>query len=292
MTGVVRLCACTSATVFGWLDGRTRLSRSLHSQSSSAGLRASRTTWPGRTSSWARRPSIAGLRTRPTPCSNSRTQIAADVGSETLRALALLGRGAVARWRADPAAARGHYREALAICLAAEIPRGEARARTGIASTELDEGSVDVAAAELHRTLEIARQMGDASLIAVVREQSARAAAAVGDEAERARLLEEADMLRAQQGRPRGALEQRDVRAGSPLGLSVRSDSAAPITAPSSAISIVPVTRIDASARSTSIVTTPSTSWIRMQTTLNSRRVIFAEIASVVVRTGRSDRRS
>ena len=133
-------------------------------------------------------------------------------GAETwLRALALLGRGAVARWRADPAAARGHYREALAICLAADIPRGEARARTGIASTELDEGSVEVAAAELQRTLEIAHRMGDASLIAVVREQSARAAAAVGDEAERARLLEEANMLRAQQGRPRGALEQRDV---------------------------------------------------------------------------------
>jgi tetratricopeptide (TPR) repeat protein len=138
-------------------------------------------------------------------------EIAADVGSETLRALGLLGRGAVARWRADPAAARGHYREALAICLAADIPRGEARARTGIASTELDEGSVEVAAAELQRTLEIARRMGDASLIAVVREQSARAAAAVGDEAERARLLEDADMLRAQHGRPRGALEQRDV---------------------------------------------------------------------------------
>ena len=101
-------------------------------------------------------------------------------------ALALLGRGAVARWRADPAAARGHYREALAVCLAADIPRGEARARAGIASTELDEGAVDVAAAELHRALEIARQIGDASLIAVVREQSARAAAAIGDEAERA----------------------------------------------------------------------------------------------------------
>ena len=138
-------------------------------------------------------------------------QIAADVGSETLLALALLGRGAVARWRADPAAARGHYREALAICLAADIPRGEARARAGIASTELDEGAVEIAAAELHRALEIARQIGDASLIAVVREQSARAAAAIGDEAERARLLEEANALRAQQGRPRGALEQRDV---------------------------------------------------------------------------------
>ena len=138
-------------------------------------------------------------------------QIAAEVGSETLRALALLGRGAVARWRADPAAALGHYREALAICLAADIPRGEARARTGIASTELDEGAVDVAAAELHRALEIARQIGDAGLIAVVREQSARAAAAIGDEAERARLLDEADTLRAQHGRPRGSLEQRDL---------------------------------------------------------------------------------
>ena len=138
-------------------------------------------------------------------------QIAADVGSETLLALALLGRGAVARWRADPAAARGHYREALAICLAADIPRGEARARAGIASTELDEGAVDAATAELHRALEIARQIGDASLIAVVHEQSARAAAAIGDETERARLLDEADALRAQQGRPRGALEQRDV---------------------------------------------------------------------------------
>ena len=70
------------------------------------------------------------------------------------------------------------------------------------------------------------------------------------------------------------------------------SDSVAPITATSSAMSIVPVTRIDASARSTSTVSTPSTSWIRMQTILNARRVMPAEIGSVVIRTGRSDRGS
>jgi predicted ATPase/DNA-binding SARP family transcriptional activator/tetratricopeptide (TPR) repeat protein len=140
-------------------------------------------------------------------------QVAADVASETLGALALLGLGAVARWRRDPSAAREHFRAALANCLAAEIPRGEARARAGIAATELDEDAVEVAAAELQRALEIARQMGDPSLLAVVREQSARAAAAAGDETERARLLEEADALRAHHGRPRGALEQRDVPA-------------------------------------------------------------------------------
>ena len=140
-------------------------------------------------------------------------EIAADVGSETLLALVLLGRGAVGRWRRDTSAAQGYYHQALEISLAAEIPRGEARARAGLAATALDAGEIETAVAQLSETVAIARRIGDLALVAVALEQSSRAAAADGDEPERARLLHEADELRSQQGRPRGALEQRDIPA-------------------------------------------------------------------------------
>ena len=42
-------------------------------------------------------------------------EIAADVGSETLLALVLLGRGAVGRWRKDISAAQAYYHQALEI---------------------------------------------------------------------------------------------------------------------------------------------------------------------------------
>ena len=140
-------------------------------------------------------------------------EIAADVGSETLLALVLLGRGAVGRWRADIPAAEAYYHQALEISLVAEIPRGEARARAGLAATALDSGEIETAVAQLNETVEIARRIGDQALVALALEQSSRAAAAAGDEAERARLLNEADKLRLQQGRPRSGLEQRDIPA-------------------------------------------------------------------------------
>jgi predicted ATPase/DNA-binding SARP family transcriptional activator len=136
--------------------------------------------------------------------------IAAEVGSETLRALALLGRGGVARWRGDAGAARRHFREALDLSVGAGVPRGEARARLGLAAVALDDGDAAGAAEHLERATRIARRIGDPSAQASALEQSARAAAA-GDAAGRARLIEDADRLRARQGRPRGALEHRDV---------------------------------------------------------------------------------
>jgi predicted ATPase/DNA-binding SARP family transcriptional activator len=140
-------------------------------------------------------------------------EIADDVGSETLLALVLLGRGGVGRWRCETSAAQGYYRQALEISLAAAIPRGEARARAGLAATALDEGQVEAAVAQLTQTVSIARRIGDLSLVALALEQSSRAVTAAGDERERARLRHEADELRSQQGRPRSALEQRDVSA-------------------------------------------------------------------------------
>jgi tetratricopeptide (TPR) repeat protein len=140
-------------------------------------------------------------------------EIAADVGSETLLALVLLGRGAVGRWRRETSAAQADYHQALEITLAAEIPRGEARARAGLAATALDAGEIETAVAQLGETVAIARRIGDLALVAIALEQSSRAAAANGDEPERARLLHEADELRSQQARPRGALEQRDIPA-------------------------------------------------------------------------------
>jgi len=145
-------------------------------------------------------------------------EIATDVGSETLLALVLLGRGAVGRWRGNSSAAQAHYRQALEISLAAEIPRGEARARAGLAATALDAGEIETAVAQLRESVEIARRIGDQALVAIALEQYSRAAAAAGDEAERARLLAEADKLRSQQGRPRSALEQRDIPAPVPTG--------------------------------------------------------------------------
>ena len=76
--------------------------------------------------------------------------------AETLLALVLLGRGAVGRWRRDTSASQGTHHQALEISLAAEIPRGEARARAGLAATALDAGEIETAVAQLSETVAIA----------------------------------------------------------------------------------------------------------------------------------------
>jgi tetratricopeptide (TPR) repeat protein len=139
-------------------------------------------------------------------------QIARDLANDTMLALALLGCATTARWRRNPTLARQLYADALELCLAGDQPRGVARARVGLAGVDLDEGVTASAGDQLEQALSLARAIGDAGITAGVLEQRGRlAAVAAGDDAERVRLLAEADALRSRHHRPRSALEDRDV---------------------------------------------------------------------------------
>ncbi|MGH2779864.1 MAG: BTAD domain-containing putative transcriptional regulator [Thermoleophilaceae bacterium] len=151
-------------------------------------------------------------------------QIARDLANDTMLALALLGRATTARWRRNPTLARQLYADALELCLAGDQARGEARARLGLAGVDLDEGATAGARDRLEQALSLAGATGDAGITAGVLEQRGRlATAATGDDAERVRLLAEADALRSRHHRPRSALEDRDAyEAGHPRALSRR----------------------------------------------------------------------
>jgi predicted ATPase/DNA-binding SARP family transcriptional activator len=138
-------------------------------------------------------------------------QVARELANDSLLALVALGRGTAARLRRDPEAGRRRYGEALDLSGAADVPRGVARARAGLAAVDLDGG--DTAAAEEHlgQAMTVATVIQDAGVTATVLEQRARAAMAAGDGERRKRLLDEASALRVRHGRPPGALEARDV---------------------------------------------------------------------------------
>jgi len=139
-------------------------------------------------------------------------EIGRDLAHDTLLAFALLGRATAARWRRDLNLARGRYADALGICLAGDQPREVARARIGLAAVDLDEGVTVNAGEQLDEALSLARAIGEAGITASALEQLGRLTAATGDDAERIRLLDEADALRSLRRRPRSALENRDVR--------------------------------------------------------------------------------
>lgn len=139
-------------------------------------------------------------------------QIARELANDTMLSLALLGLATTARWRRKATLARHLYAGALDLCLAGDQPRGVARAHVGLAGVDLDEGSTARAGDQLEQALSQAGAMGDAGITASVLEQRARLAAAAGEaDAERVRLLAEADALRSRHHRPRSALEHRDV---------------------------------------------------------------------------------
>ncbi|MGH3030346.1 MAG: ATP-binding protein [Gaiellaceae bacterium] len=139
-------------------------------------------------------------------------QIARDLANDTMLALAILGRATTARWRRDLTHARQLYADALGLCLAGDQPRGEASARLGLAGVDLDEGATASAGDQLDQAMNLAGATADAGITAGVLEQRGRlAAAATGADAERMRLLAEAEALRSRHHRPRSALEDRDA---------------------------------------------------------------------------------
>ena len=137
--------------------------------------------------------------------------IAADLGNDTLLALAELGQGAALRLRDHPAAAGEHFGRALALSTGADFTKGVVRARTGLAAAHLDQGDRAAAREHLTAALAPAERLGDGGLLAAALEQLARAAATAGDTPGAAAALERAERLRESHSRPRGALETRDV---------------------------------------------------------------------------------
>ena len=136
---------------------------------------------------------------------------ARDLGNDTLLALAELGRSSTARLQDDVATAEAASHHALSLATGSEFTKGVVRARTALAAVHLDAGTIEEARGELADALPLARQLGDASLIAAVLEQQARVARHADESAAANRLMREADELRRLSGRPRGALDERDA---------------------------------------------------------------------------------
>jgi predicted ATPase/DNA-binding SARP family transcriptional activator len=138
--------------------------------------------------------------------------VARDLGNDTLLALAALGRGAAARLRRDVAAAERHHQQALSLSLGADFGKGVLRARIGLAAVRLDDGdSTREVTGELEAARSDAEALGDVGLMVSAVEQLARAVALRGERDAYQRLLAQAGTLRSIAGRPRGALDHRDV---------------------------------------------------------------------------------
>lgn len=89
--------------------------------------------------------------------------------------------------------------------------RGVARALTGLAAAELDLDELDRARQRLDEGVALAGEVGDPAIHAAAMEQLARLSSRDGAEHEARKLLDEAERVRLQYRRPRGALAQRDV---------------------------------------------------------------------------------
>lgn len=140
--------------------------------------------------------------------------VARELGNDTLLALATLARAGALRLRRATGAAIADYQQALALSVGNEFAKGVARARNGLAASHLDAGEVGTARAQLTAVQPLALELGDVSIVATMLEQFARVAALDGDLAERDRALREAEQLRSDHGRPRGALDDLDVALG------------------------------------------------------------------------------
>ncbi len=137
--------------------------------------------------------------------------IVSDLADDTMQALVASVRGDAARYRGDPSAALGHYEIALTLYRRSEVLRGVARALTGLAAAELDLDELDRARQRLDEGVALAGEVGDPAIHAAAMEQLARLSSRDGAEHEARKLLDEAERIRLQYRRPRGALAQRDV---------------------------------------------------------------------------------
>ena len=138
-------------------------------------------------------------------------QVARGLANDTMLTLAWLGYGSVARLRGDASEAGRRYADAVEVASRAEVAPQAVMALTGLAAARLDEGDLTTAAAALSRAAAMAHQAGEAGMRAGLLEQRARLGRARGEQAEAAALLAEATALREAAGRPRTALEARDV---------------------------------------------------------------------------------
>jgi tetratricopeptide (TPR) repeat protein len=140
-------------------------------------------------------------------------EIVDDLADDTMRALVASGRGDAARFRGEPSAALGRYENALMLYRRSEVPRGVARALTGLAAAELDLDELDRARHRLAEGVPLAREVGDPAIHAAALEQLARLSLREGFQHEARGLLDEAQRIRLRYRRPCGALARRDVEA-------------------------------------------------------------------------------
>jgi hypothetical protein len=82
---------------------------------------------------------------------------------------------------------------------------------TGLAAADLDLNKLDPARQRLDEGVALAGEVGDPAVHAAALEQLARLSSRDRAEHEARRLLDEAERIRLQYRRPRGALAQRDV---------------------------------------------------------------------------------
>ncbi|MDQ4029318.1 MAG: NB-ARC domain-containing protein, partial [Actinomycetota bacterium] len=135
-----------------------------------------------------------------------------DLADDTMQALVASGRGDAARYRGEPAAALGHYHNALMLYRRSGVLRGVTRALTGLAGAELDLDERTPARQRLDEGVPLAREVADPAIHAAALEQLARLSSRDGRHHEARRLLEEAIGIRLRHRRPRGALAERDVQ--------------------------------------------------------------------------------
>ena len=134
-----------------------------------------------------------------------------DLADDAMEALVASGRGDAARYRGDASAALGAYERALRLYRRSGVPRGIARALTGLAAAELDLNQADSARERLDEALTLAREAVDPAIHAAALEQRARLLFREGVEHEGRGVLDEAERIRHRSRRPRGALATRDV---------------------------------------------------------------------------------
>lgn len=144
--------------------------------------------------------------------------IVSDLADDAMHALLASGRGDAARYGDDPSEVVISYEEALRLYRRSGVPRGIARATTGLAAAQLDLDQPDRARQLLDEALPTARDAGDPALHAGALEQLARWSIRTGDRKNADQLLQEAEDIRLRYRRPRGALARRDGgEAGHPL---------------------------------------------------------------------------
>ena len=137
--------------------------------------------------------------------------IVADLADDAMKALVASGRGDAARYRNESKEALAHYDEALTLYRRSGVPRGIARALVGLGAAELDLGRLDRAEELLGEVLPKARDSDAPAIHAAALEQVGRLAVRQGRARDATGLVEEAESIRVQYRRPRGALAARDV---------------------------------------------------------------------------------